>query len=207
MSESTSTPTSVPTLESFIHSIKSAKIYEYMHLKIFVNEEDKEDFSLKRTYEEAAKQHNLSIINEPTSYNSGFDIYLPDELKTTKRYANKVDYKIKCSATLNITDKHKDRSFRSQNSAFYMYGRSSISKSDFRLANNQGIVDMGYRGSLIGMFDLATEHMGIASRGERLLQICPTNLNIPMFIEVVNTFEDLGSPTTRGEKGLGSSGK
>jgi len=204
---SKSVSTSVPTLESFIHSIKSAKIYEYMHLKIFVNEEDKDEFSLKKTYDEAANQHNLAIINEPSSYNSGFDIYLPDDIKTSKKWANKVDYKIKCSATLNITDKRADKSFRSQNSAFYMYGRSSISKSDFRLANNQGIVDMGYRGNLIGMFDLATEHVGIATRGDRLLQICPPNLNIPMFIEVVNTFEDLGSPTTRGENGLGSSGK
>ena len=35
-----------------------------------------------------------------------------------------------------------------------MYPRSSLSKTMLRLANSVGIIDAGYRGHLIGMFDV-----------------------------------------------------
>ena len=40
------------------------------------------------------------------------------------------------------------------NTGYYMYPRSSLSKTKLRLANSVGIIDSGYRGNLIGMFDL-----------------------------------------------------
>jgi len=40
----------------------------------------------------------------------------------------------------------------------------------------------------------------------RILQICGPNL-MPIFTEIVDNFEDLGPSTSRGDGGIGSTGK
>ena len=39
------------------------------------------------------------------------------------------------------------------NKAYYLFPRSSISKTPLRLANSIGLIDGGYRGELVGMVD------------------------------------------------------
>jgi dUTP pyrophosphatase len=89
-------------------------------------------------------------------------------------------------------------------SPFYTYARSSISKTPLRLANNQGIIDAGYRGPIIGMFDCVNTY--VLEPYSRILQICGPNL-MPIFTEIVDNFEDLGPSTSRGDGGIGSTGK
>ena len=86
-----------------------------------------------------------------------------------------------------------------------MYPRSSISKSNLRLANNVGIIDAGYRGHLIGMFDLKYSDSITINKFDRYLQICAPNL-IPIVVEIVNSREELGEDTDRGNGGFGSTG-
>jgi dUTPase len=43
---------------------------------------------------------------------------------------------------------------KSFSTGYYMYPRSSLSKTKLRLANSVGIIDSGYCGFLIGMFDI-----------------------------------------------------
>jgi len=113
---------------------------------------------------------------------------------------NKLDYKIACSAQIighnNIV----------QNTGFYMYPRSSISKSNIRLANNVGIIDAGYRGHLIGMFDVIYADSMIIHKFDRQLQICGPNL-LPIVVHMVSSKEDLGEKTARDDGGFGSTGK
>ena len=87
-----------------------------------------------------------------------------------------------------------------------MYPRSSISKSPLRLANNVGIIDAGYRGHLIGMFDLPSGNTEHIKKFDRYLQICAPGL-VPIIVEVVNQKEDLGEETERGDGGFGSTGR
>ena len=86
-----------------------------------------------------------------------------------------------------------------------MYPRSSISKSNIRLANNVGIIDAGYRGHLMGMFDVIYVDETNINKLDRHIQICAPGL-VPIIVEIVNSKEDLGEKTARGDGGFGSTG-
>ena len=83
-----------------------------------------------------------------------------------------------------------------------MYPRSSISKTPLRLANSTGIIDAGYRGHLMGMFDVIYVNETNINKYDRHLQICAPGL-IPIVVDIV---EDLGEETARGDGGFGSTG-
>lgn len=192
----------------------------FMYLSIFVDSNDEE---LKKMYVEAAQKHNKKILNEPHFYDAGFDLFLPknennrdvncwsDEIRFYDNHRentpiNKIDFKVKCCAKLYSNSK-------TRYTPFYTYARSSISKTPLRLANNQGIIDAGYRGNLIGMFDCFVnpndsnkEFDWVMEKYSRLLQICAPGL-VPIYVNIVNSLEELGPSTLRGEGGFGSTGK
>jgi len=147
---------------------------------------------------------------------------------------NKIDFKIKCCAQMIKLDAISDitemnRSFsvdsslfsgayakKSYKTGFYTYPRSSLSKTKLRLANNTGIIDAGYRGNLIGMFDVVNYDMNnrdnsyedcdyLITPFTRLLQICSPSLE-PIFVELCNSLDELGGDTERGTGGFGSTG-
>ena len=203
-------------------------IKKVMYLNLFI---DDEDTTLKQLYIDAAKNHNTKIMENPHFYDAGFDLFLPKnkiislygdgqlygdgtlffgkQLTDTRNPVNKVDFKVKCCAQICHINNIYSRYF----TPFYTYARSSISKTPLRLANNQGIIDAGYRGNLIGMFDCL-----ICSNIEnppfdwymeeytRILQICAPGL-LPIYVNIVDKLEDLGPTTLRGEGGFGSTGK
>jgi dUTP pyrophosphatase len=172
------------------------KYNNYMYLKIFVDSTDNE---LKQKYEEHIYQHHLKLHKNINHFDAGFDLLCPEIKSFTSSNVNKLDYQIICSAEIvgyNYID---------YNTGFYMYPRSSISKSSLRLANNVGIIDAGYRGHLIGMFDLIYKNESTINKFDRHLQICAPNL-MPIIVELVNTIDDLGEKTIRGEGGFGSTG-
>ena len=197
-----------------------------MHLKLFVDSNDDE---LKQTYFKAADTHNNKLYNNQTHIDAGFDLYAPgneDDDKEQANYGdklrffgphwkdtspvNKLDLKVCCSARI-LTDTGKNF-----NTGYYMYPRSSISKTQLRLANSVGIIDAGYRGHLMGMFDVVNikpedlkdnrdaDYFG--KKLDRYLQICAPGL-VPIIVEIVNSKEDLGEETERGEGGFGSTGR
>lgn len=100
--------------------------------------------------------------------------------------------------------------------SFYMFPRSSISKTRYRLANNVGIIDSGYRGELIGVFDILPnqqkpdDNLDDIKPYSRFLQICSGDLK-PFYVHVKMCennaeVEKLINSTTRGEGGFGSTG-
>jgi len=207
----------------FLEILKNKSSHDkIMYINIFVNDED--DGDLKRLYIGAAENHNKKILEDPHFYDAGFDLYLPknsnknDILDDGTRFfsigwennpipVNKVDFKVKCCAKIY------DGS-RSYFTPFYTYARSSLSKTPLRLANNQGIIDAGYRGNLIGMFDCiynidnSSERLfdWYMEKYTRMLQICAPAL-IPIYVNIVNSIEELGPTTLRGQGGFGSTGK
>ena len=198
---------------------------KFMVLNMFIDN----DPTLKNIYLEAVEKHNQKLAEDPIYYDAGFDLFLPDNSTMVAKLSadgqispfnfvsrssiiqnncfmlnsiNKVDFKVKCSAM--IVD-NATLDFIWQPTPFYTYARSSLSKTPLRLANNQGIIDTGYRGNLIGMFDCLSENYS-PEPNSRLLQICAPGL-LPIYVNVVDTIEELGLSTARGEGGFGSTGK
>ena len=183
--------------QPFFEFLNKTSHFNVMYLSIFV---DSNDDYLKQLYIKYAKMHNNKIINDPF-YDAGFDVFLPTNNNIFKKsITNKVDFNIKCCAKMY----NKTNSYFTP---FYTYARSSISKTPLRLANNQGIIDAGYRGNLIGMFDctMPLEEEYYIQEYLRLLQICAPGL-VPIYVNIVDTFEELGQSTLRGAGGFGSTG-
>ena len=88
------------------------------------------------------------------------------------------------------------------NKAYYLFPRSSISKTPLRLANSIGLIDGGYRGELIGMVDNIYDKDFHIKRGERYFQLVAVDSS-PIDFELV---EEL-SESSRGEGGFGSTGR
>ena len=175
-----------------------------MHLKIFI---DSDDETLKNIYKEAVTKHNKKIQDCPDIIDAGFDLYAPlqqpenEQIFFSPSRLNKLDFKIICSA--QITNNSTNKTY---NTGYYMYPRSSISKTRLRLANSVGIIDSGYRGHIMAMLDVIglTNYEGKAY--ERYIQICAPGL-IPLTVEIVDNIEELGKKTERGQGGFGSTGK
>lgn len=178
----------------FVSAMQYYKHPEYMILTICVNSSNEQ---LKELYIESARRHNEKIINDARFYDAGFDLFLPENVSVKKNLCNKIDFQIKCCA--EIYTGHSSRY-----TSYYTYARSSISKTIVRLANNQGIIDAGYRGNIIGMFDAIQD--GELEAHIRLLQICSPSL-MPIYVKIASTFDELGPSTERGENGIGSTGK
>lgn len=84
---------------------------------------------------------------------------------------------------------------------FELVGRSSISKSGYMLANNIGIIDADYRGSLMVALVKVNPDAKALELPCRLVQIIPRQLHLMEAKEVAELCS-----TDRGTGGFGSSG-
>ena len=122
---------------------------------------------------------------------SGLDLFFTDPVLIEPNETVFINLGIKCEA---FYDKTKER-----NVSYYLYPRSSIAKTPLRMANSVGIIDAGYRGSLIAAVHNTSDTEYTIERGQRLFQLCSPTLE-PITYEIVNTL----SYTSRGEGGFGS---
>ena len=190
-------------LNSFTYNTDHDK---FMHLKIFIDgTTDTNTSPLKESYKSCAAIHNQKIANDPHFFDAGFDLLLPSNTVFLPGQVNKVDFQIKCSAKIHFLNRDIQANSRSYFTGFYTHPRSSLSKTPLRLANATGIIDAGYRGNLIGMFDSNIEAQYTSELFSRLLQICAPSL-MPIFVDIVENIEDLGPVTSRGGGGIGSTG-
>jgi dUTP pyrophosphatase len=137
------------------------------------------DSSLTDFYTDAPKNH---------ASDSGFDLYVPADITIPPNSTVTIDHKIACEPQFA--------------GGYYLYPRSSISKTPLRLANSVGIIDNSYRGSIMARVDNRSNEPYVVRRGERLFQLCHPSL-LPLTVRVVDSI----SETARGEGGFGSSGK
>lgn len=152
-------------------------------------------------YEHQIVKHNIMFTNN-VYCDSGFDLIFPENAVFDRELeATFVSMKVKtemvyCDVVNDVT----------YPTAYYLYPRSSLSKTPLLLANHVGIVDSGYRGSVIGAFkwlpppSSKINHYVVES-GTRLLQICHSSL-CPIYINVITEAEL--SSTERGVGGFGS---
>jgi hypothetical protein len=168
----------------------------FMELRLLV-----EDPELRSNYESHINAHNAKMLQNIEFPDAGFDLTTP-YLKSSSigshhfkcHKVNKLDLGVKCRAVLY------DSAGSSSNTGYYMYPRSSISKSCIRLANSVGIIDAGYRGPLIAMLDVVYGDECYLNAYDKMFQICAPNL-VPIVAVLV---DDLGATTMRGEGGFGS---
>lgn len=174
-----------------------------------------QQIKLLSLYMDAVERLNEDIKNGVRHRNSGFDLFLPFDVhiatnvnKHTKRQLT-IDHYVSCAVYDNDGNPQP----------YYLYPRSSISKTPLRMANSVGIIDSGYRGHLMAKVDVLLDddvmcEMGETSEttttpvrtfsiGERLFQVCSHNLLPFQSVEIVNSLDE----TTRGDGGFGSTGR
>ena len=149
------------------------------------------DPELLNLYRVHAKKHNIQML-DPCP-NSGFDLITPMTSLIKNGEVSFVNMLITVEMVHNVTKR---------SSAFYLYPRSSISKTVFMLANNVGIIDSGYRGNIIAAFVNLSDAYGTIKQHDKLVQICAPSLQ-PFNIEIVDSV-DCFTKTSRGEGGFGS---
>lgn len=149
---------------------------------------------------------------------AGFDLFIPTrQIISENARGQKVNMAIKCSMNFIQSSDANDFSLNTMPVGYYLYPRSSTgSKTSLRLSNSVGIIDAGYRGDIMALFDnialtdhnlcpaFGTEY--IINENDRLVQICAPNITYPIYPILVNSEEELGL-TSRGYGGFGSTGK
>ena len=143
------------------------------------------DSEIKSMYENHAHFHQGD---------AGLDLYCVEDITIKAGESAKIDLKIQCEAFKTKTKK--------TNCSYYLYARSSISKTPLRMANTVGIIDAGYRGNIMMVVDNIKNKEYTVKKGDRLCQICgPTLGSIHMkLVDELNK-------TSRGSGGFGSTGK
>ena len=157
-----------------------------------------QDDNLLELYKTKVEKHNKSFM-ENVFADSGFDLFVPNDVTFDKSFSTTfIDMQVKAEL---INCKFGPDTLTTV--PYYLYPRSSISKTPLMLANHTGIIDSGYRGNLIGAFRSFEENYTV-TKHTRLLQLCHTNL-LPIYVVLVKD-EDLSS-SERGAGGFGSTGK
>lgn len=168
-----------------------------------------EDEALKKEYIKRVEKWNNNLNSSHPD--SGFDLLCPETVSfavpssatpTAKPHfvTRLVDLKVKAAAYKMVKgDPHQTPGLSPH--AYTLNVRSSIYKTPFRLSNNVGIIDSGYRGNLMAAVDCYNTNVEMKQHN-RYFQVCMPTLE-PFEIEVVETLD----ATVRGTGGHGSTGK
>ena len=157
------------------------------------------DETTASNYIDAIDKHNKNIkqwkCNQYVNHmDAGFDLFVPNNISINIiSWANKINMGVKTSMT-----------FKNKPSSYYLYSRSSTPiKTPLRLSNSVGIIDAGYRGHIIALFDNIEQKEYTINKNDRLVQICSPNITFPIEVELVKSEEDF-TITNRGSGGFGS---
>lgn len=104
--------------------------------------------------------------------------------------------------TINFEIQCEMRNEKEELVSYYLYPRSSISKTPLMMANSVGIIDAGYRGNIMAKVRNVSLNDTIVTENEKLFQICSPTLE-PIKIKIVENL----SNSSRGDGGFGSTGK
>jgi len=158
--------------------------------------------TMKALYEAAAQKRQEEFLANKKYMDAGFDLYMPKEQVWLANETLKTRLGVRCSAVRCVQNPAVRGDLVEKPTAFYMYPRSSLSKTPLRLANSVGIIDAGYRGELMAALDnRKTDGSYAVGKGQRLVQICMPNLE-PFQVQLVDSLDE----TERGEGGFGSTG-
>lgn len=198
-------------------------------------------------YKQKVEEHNRKVLDAAESpdatdatADSGFDLFMPtngeeygygvDNLISRQFITNPgitssigvdgargLNLGVRCCMRAAAPASASASASASAPCGFYLYPRSSISKTRMRLANSVGIIDAGYRGDLIAAVDTMglfgstdiwhvwKETLSPIKKYDRYFQVCAPDLS-PFLVHIVDAEHDLSLPTNRGHGGFGSTG-
>ncbi|ADO67102.1 putative deoxyuridine 5'-triphosphate nucleotidohydrolase [Cafeteria roenbergensis virus] len=151
-----------------------------------------------------SKDFPLDIKDHYSNYecngsDSGVDLIVPQNMNGTIGSVITLNHQISCQLC-----KYVDNKFVGYVS-YWLLPRSSISKTNFRMANSVGLIDSGYRGNIMAKLDIIP-HGGsntyTITKNTKLFQIAVGDLTPISQVKIVETL----STTSRGEGGFGSTG-
>ena len=116
---------------------------------------------------------------------SGYDLYVCEKIIVEPFKTAMIGLGIACEPNFN--------------GGYYLYPRSSISKTPLALANSVGIIDAGYRGEIEACVRNLSSEQYTIEKGTKLFQLCMYDLK-PFNIVLMDTLTD----TVRGSGGFGS---
>jgi len=119
---------------------------------------------------------------------AGLDLYALEDVFFSSGETKKIKLGISCEAK--------------NGRAYYLFPRSSISKTPLRLSNSIGLIDGGYRGEIMALCDNIKSFDYTVEKGDRLFQLVAADSS-PISYTLVDNLSD----TTRGTGGFGSTGK
>ena len=151
------------------------------------------DDCVKELYSSYATIYNAKKYEEK---DAGFDLFVSKNQTLEAKKTLKIGSGVRCA--FFDSSLKEEGMFR----AYYLYPRSSLSKTPMRLANSVGIIDATYRGEILSAVDLLDNFE--VKQGERYFQLTTPDL-LP-FDEVKIVSEIPGGTTVRGEGGFGSTG-
>ena len=118
---------------------------------------------------------------------AGLDLYILEDIYFESGETKAIKLGISCESEDGI--------------AYYLFPRSSISKTPLRMSNSIGLIDGGYRGEIMAICDNIKSEDYTVEKGQRLFQLVATDSS-PIEYELVVDIE----MTTRGTGGFGSTG-
>jgi len=206
-------------LIKYLNEFNCIEIIMKKNIILFVEFDDiiKNDNEVMEKYNERIENHN-HMVKSNMYPDSGFDLLTPNlgDVSFESNETKLIPFGLKCAA-YHIFDGFVDNlpsyehivnnmmhhlNLRVSPQPFCVYPRSSIWKSHFRLANNVGIIDSGYRGTLYGPMHNVKNETNTLVYGNRYLQITMPDLQ-PFYVSVV---DKLKVDSQRGAGGIGSTG-
>lgn len=152
------------------------------NLKLLIKIEENQSPEIKQYLLNYYRNYQKTHLSD-----SGLDLVIPKDYSLHEGVPCKINLGICCQ----LVAEHPR--------GYYLYPRSSLSKTQIRLANSVGIIDWSYTGPIIAAVDHFYKGIEVVKAGTKLFQICMANLK-PFEIEVVDTLIE----TSRGSGGFGS---
>ncbi len=136
---------------------------------------------------------NKYAAAKPKPGDVGVDLFCTEDIVVPARGQATLDFKIVCKCV----------AYDGNNTmAYYLYPRSSISKTPLRMSNSVGIIDAGYRGHIMAKVDNISDTDFVVKTGDRYFQIC-----VPFLITPTVVLTEVNDVTERGAGGFGSTGR
>ena len=173
-------------------------VYE---LRIYVST-DNDELLAKYHAQFESRQSEVAkyVAGDDSAVDAGIDLYCPASIMYNGRTKIHIPQNVHCSMWFNGI-----------RSSYYMYPRSSCSKTPLRLANSLGVIDSGYVGDITAVFDVIRSDDSICGEAipqyTRLVQLCSPNITYPIRPVIVDSIEELGGASIRGSDGFGSTGR
>ena len=119
---------------------------------------------------------------------AGLDLYVLDDIVFKPGETKLIKFGISCEPV--------------DGKAYYLFPRSSISKTPLRMSNSIGLIDGGYRGEIMASCDNIKSFEYEVKKGDRLFQIVACDSSKISYSISTNL-----STSSRGDGGFGSTGK